>query len=50
MVLNVKKQFEFLDVIEEYQRMEEYFKQHAPMEYLAYRNSNGLEVSTAKSI
>lgn len=44
------KQFAFLDVIEQYVKMEEYFKKHAPMEYQAYRNTYGLEVSTTKLV
>ena len=42
----MSKQFEFLDVIEQYVLMEQYFKQHCPMEYQAYRNTYGLEMST----
>jgi len=49
MDLAVKKQFEFLDVIDQYKKMEAYFKQYAPMEYQAYRNTYGLEVSTTAS-
>lgn len=45
-----RKQFWFLDVIEQYERMEAYFKQHAPMEYQAYRSTYGLEVSSTKSV
>lgn len=45
----VKKQFWFLDVIEQYEKMETYFKQHAPMEYQAYRNTHGLEMSSTAS-
>ena len=44
------KQFEFLDVIEQYVKMEQYFMEHCPMEYQAYRNTYGLEVSTAESV
>jgi len=44
------KQFEFLDVIEQYVKMEQYFKDHAPMEYQAYRNTYGLEVSATESV
>lgn len=44
----MSKQFEFLDVIEQYEKMEKYFKEHCPMEYQAYRNSNGLEMPTTK--
>lgn len=44
------KQFEFLDIIEEYVKMEEYFKQHAPMEYQAYRSERGLEMPTAELV
>lgn len=43
----MNKQFEFLDVIEQYAKMEQYFQQHAPMEYMAYRNTYGLEMSSA---
>lgn len=42
----MNKQFEFLDVIEQYVKMEQYFKQYAPMEYMAYRNTYGLEMSS----
>lgn len=45
----MNKQFEFLDVIEQYEKMEIYFKQHAPMEYQAYRNTHGLEMSSPTS-
>ncbi len=45
----MSKQFEFLDVIEQYEKMETYFKQHAPMEYQAYRNTYGLEMSSTTS-
>ena len=44
------KQFEFLDIIEQYVKMEEYFKQHAPMEYQAYRNQYGLEMSATELV
>ena len=46
----MSKQFEFLDVIEQYVKMEQYFKQHAPMEYMAYRNVYGLEMSATESV
>ena len=46
----MSKQFEFLDVIEQYVKMEQYFKQYAPMEYQAYRNTYGLEVSTTELV
>ena len=45
----MNKQFEFLDVIEQYVKMEQYFKQYAPMEYMAYRNTYGLEMSSTAS-
>ena len=44
------KQFEFLDVIEQFVKMEQYFKEHAPMEYQAYRNTYGLEVSATELV
>jgi hypothetical protein len=46
----MSKQFQFLDVIEQYVKMEQYFKEHAPMEYQAYRNTYGLEMSTTESV
>ena len=45
----MSKQFEFLDVIEQYVKMEQYFKEHAPMEYMAYRKTYGLEMSSVTS-
>jgi len=35
--------------LKNYQMMDDYFKEHAPMEYQAYRNSDGLEMSSVTS-
>lgn len=36
--------------LKNYQMMDDYFKEHAPMEYQAYRNTYGLEVSATESV
>lgn len=43
------KQFAFLEQLEQYAKMEQYFKEHCPMEYQAYRNTYGLEMPTTAS-
>ena len=49
MVSVARKQFAFLEQLEQYEKMEQYFKEHCPMEYQAYRNTYGLEMSATAS-